>query len=84
MDIDALEHGVGEDEIDPNINCLHGKRCPQCCSYGPFDVVVSMRVRLYDDGSDDSEDGTIEYDDESPAVCPNCRYEAKFGDFDAR
>jgi hypothetical protein len=39
---------------------------------------------LCDDGSDDAEDGTIEYDDGSPAVCYSCHHEAKFGDFDVR
>jgi hypothetical protein len=43
-----------------------------------------MRVRLFDEGSDAAEDGTIEYDDDSPAMCYNCQYEAKFGDFDVR
>lgn len=84
MDSDVSELGVGEDGVNPNVNCLAGKRCPKCGSYGPFEVVVSMKVLLCDNGSDDSEDGTIEYDDESPAACYSCHYEAKFGDFDVR
>ena len=84
MDSNVSESGVGEEGVNPNVNCLDGKRCPKCGSYGPFEVVVSMRVLLCDDGSDDAEDGTIEYDDESPAACYSCHYEAKFGDFDVR
>ena len=40
-----------------------------------------MHVMLYDNGSGDAEDGTIEYDGDSPAICPVCRYEGKFADF---
>jgi hypothetical protein len=40
-----------------------------------------MRVLLYDDGTDDAEDGSTEYDDTAPAMCCGCRYEGKFGDF---
>jgi hypothetical protein len=84
MDAEVFDPGAGEEKAGPNVNCLYGKRCPKCGSYGPFDVVVSVLVRLSDNGSDDAEDGTIEYDDESPATCYDCHYEAKFGDFDVR
>jgi hypothetical protein len=40
-----------------------------------------MRVLLCDNGSDDAEDGTIDYDDDSLATCRDCRYEARFGNF---
>jgi hypothetical protein len=84
MDGNTNESGVGEEKVSPNVNCLDGKRCPKCGSYGPFEVVVSMRVMLSDDGSDDAEDGAIEYDDDSPAVCYACLYKGTFGDFDIR
>jgi len=82
MDGDVSESGVRGEVASPNVNCLYGKRCPRCASYGPFELVVSMRVLLTDDGSDDAEDGTIEYDEDSPASCPACRYKAKFSAFD--
>jgi len=82
MDDKANESGVGEEEVNPNVNCLDGKRCPKCGSYGPLEVEVSMRILLYDEGSDDAKDGSIEYDDDAPAMCYACRYEGKFGDFD--
>jgi hypothetical protein len=69
-------------ETSPNVNCLEGKRCPECGSYGPFEVVISMRVLLHDDGGYDAEDGTIEFNDDAPALCQACRYTDKFGAFD--
>jgi hypothetical protein len=84
MDGNASESGLGEGRVNPNVNCLDGKRCPNCGSYGPFEVVVTMRVLLYDDGTDYATDGSIEYDDDAPAMCDACRYRGKFGDFDVR
>jgi hypothetical protein len=78
------ESGVSKNEVSPNVNCLDGKRCPTCSSSGPFEVVVSMRVLLHDNGSDDAEDGSIEYDDDALAMCYACRYEGKFGEFNVR
>jgi hypothetical protein len=78
------ESGVIEEKVNPNVNCLEGKCCPECGSYGPFEVVVSMRVMLHDDGCGDAEDGTIEYDDDAPAICRVCRFEGKFGEFGVR
>ena len=72
------------DGINPNTNCLEGKRCPECGSYGPFELVVSMRILLYDSGTSDAEDGSIDYDDDSQAMCDACKYEGRFGDFDAQ
>jgi hypothetical protein len=72
---------IDENKPSPNNNCLAGKRCPNCGSYGPFEVVVSIRVLLYDTGADDAEDGSIEYDEDSPAICEACQYSGKFGDF---
>jgi CxxC motif-containing protein len=84
MDGNANNSGVGEVEVNPNVNCLDGKRCPRCGSYGPFEIVVSMRILLYDSGSDDAEDGSIEYDENAPAKCNACQYEGKFRAFDVR
>jgi len=73
---------VSQSSINPNVNCLEGKRCPECGSYGPFEVVVSMRVLLHDSGTKDAEDGSTWYDDDAPTKCDSCRREGKFGDFD--
>ncbi len=80
----TTDSGLDRNETNPNSNCLDGKRCPRCGSYGPFEVEVSMRVLLYDSGSDDAEDGSIEYDDDAFAVCYACRCKGKFGDFNDR
>jgi len=74
----------GESNVNPNVNCLDGRRCPKCSSYGPFEVVVSVRVLLYDNGADDAEDASIEYDDDAVAVCYACRYQGRFGEFNIR
>jgi hypothetical protein len=73
---------VNEPSINPNVNCLEGKRCPECGSYGPFEIVVSMRIRLYDNGTDNAEDGTTEYGDDAPSTCCACGHEGTFGNFD--
>jgi hypothetical protein len=41
-----------------------------------------MRVLLHDNGTDNAEDGTTEYDEDAPTMCYACRHEGKFGDFD--
>ncbi len=77
-----MERNANESSVNPNSNCLEGKRCPACGSYGPFEIVVSMRVLLYDDGTDNAEDGTTEYGDDAPAMCHACQHEGKWGDFE--
>jgi ferredoxin len=83
-DHQANQASASKNEASPNVNCLDGKRCPKCGSYCPFEVVVSMRVLLYDNGSDDAENGSIEYDDNALAICHACRYEETFGKFNVR
>jgi hypothetical protein len=77
-----MDAKANESSVSPNVNCLDGKRCPKCGSYGPFEVVVSTRVLLYDNGCDDAEDGTTEYGDDSPAMCSACQHEGTFSHFD--
>jgi len=84
MDHQANQTGDTKNEVSPNVNCLDGKRCPKCGSYGPFEVVVSTRVLLYDTGSNDAEDGSIEFDDDALAMCYDCQYEGRFGEFNVR
>jgi hypothetical protein len=77
-----MNNNVDEASTNPNVNCLEGKRCPECGSYGPFEIVVSMRVRLYDNGTDNAQDGTTEYGDDGITMCCACQHEGKFEDFD--
>lgn len=75
----------GNKEPEPrNVNCLAGKRCPKCGSLGPLEVEVSMRVLLYDEGTDDADDSSIEFAAGSAAMCYACRYDGKLRDFDIR
>jgi hypothetical protein len=37
---------------------------------------------LYDNGTDNAEDGTTEYGDDAITTCCACQHEATFGDFD--
>lgn len=73
-----------EEPETANVNCLAGKRCPSCGSFGPLEVQVSMRVLLYDEGTDNADDGSVEFDGGSGAMCYTCRYEGKLRDFDVR
>jgi hypothetical protein len=66
---------------NPNVNCLEGRRCPQCGSFGPFEIRVSMRVLMFDSGSDHSKDCSLEYDEDAPAKCNNCNYAGEFARF---
>jgi hypothetical protein len=61
----------------PNTNCLEGWHCPDCQSWGPFTVDVTMRVMLRDDGTHFLEDdGDTEYDDTAFAMCQDCKRQA--------
>lgn len=73
---------AGEATTNPNANCLEDKRCPTCGSYGPFEIIVTMKVLLYDNGTDNADDGTTEYGNDTPTTCCSCQHEGKLGDFD--
>jgi len=65
-----------------NTNCLEGFRCPQCGQTEKLAVLARMWVALTDDGTDPYDDavdnmGGTEWDDDSPAECPNCGHAAK-------
>jgi hypothetical protein len=72
---------------NPNDNCLAGKRCPKCGSYGPFEVVATNWVSVHDEGTDvpiDKCKGDTEYDDDSAAECPaeGCDFSGTWKDLD--
>lgn len=71
----------GGHKVNPNTNCLEGKRCPTCGSYGPFEVVVKMRVLLCDNGIGSAQDPATEYDDNAYTTCRSCGRQGRFGDF---
>jgi hypothetical protein len=67
---------------NPNVNCLDGKRCPECGSFGPFELVVSLRILLRDCGTDDAENSSPEYGEDTRTVCHSCNHEGQFADFE--
>jgi hypothetical protein len=84
MDGNVDESSIIEEKVNPNVNCLEGKQCPKCGSYGPFEIIVLMRVMLYDDGIGDADEGAPEYNEDAPTTCYVCRFQEKFGAFDVR
>jgi hypothetical protein len=81
------EEDVSDDDEseNPNDNCLQGKKCPKCGSYGSFDVRCSMWQNVSDDGTDYPQDktlGDVEYGGDSDARCYECHYEGKLREFD--
>lgn len=65
---------------NPNFNCLKGRRCPKCKSYGPFDVNSIAIFTVYDSGTDDPRN--VEWDGNSPAYCCACHCSAEWKDFE--
>jgi hypothetical protein len=67
----AEKKGKQEGQKNPNTNCLEGRRCPKCGSYGPFTVLTRQWVSIHDDGTDDPPKGygDIEYEEDAAARC---------------
>lgn len=65
---------------NPNENCLKGKRCPKCGSYGPFAILAEAWFKVDDTGTCDAED--VSWDNNHLAICSACNYKGKFGTFD--
>ena len=42
---------------NPNTNCLEGMRCPDCGSYGPFEIAATITVEVSDEGTEDLSGG---------------------------
>ena len=66
---------------NPNVNCLTGRCCPVCGSFGPFEVSALMRIILADGGVNMADDPLTEYDEGSRATCCLCKHQGVFGDF---
>lgn len=67
-----------------NDNCLEGMICPnpECKSEGPFRIVSTLSVLVYDDGTeDDKMSGNTEWDSGSPCSCYECNHAGKVRDF---
>jgi len=66
--------------VSPNENCLEGKRCPKCKSYGPFRVVGTSTFLLHDSGTEDHDD--IEFAADAAATCVECGHGGQWYKFD--
>ena len=68
---------------NPNANCLEGKRCPRCRSYGDFQVwgIVRARFLLTDDGTAEEDECHTELGHDETAVCCECGYEDPWRNF---
>jgi hypothetical protein len=66
--------------MNPNSNCLRGKKCPKCGSYGPFDAVGVAVFTIYDSGTDEFRN--VDFDGNSQAYCRACNFNGKWSDFD--
>lgn len=65
---------------NPNENCLEGKKCPKCGSYGPFQITATSVFEMHDDGTDNH--GDVEFDGSAPSSCPSCSHTGRWRDFD--
>ncbi len=66
--------------VNPNTNCLEGMRCPQCGSYGPFQIEARTVVLVEDDGTE-FVGAEIEWDNDSFCACPECEKVGVVADF---
>jgi len=67
-----------------NTNCLEGRACPSCGNEDTVLLNTRMWVSLTDAGTDPYADAVkdmseVEYDDNSPARCPDCGHMGVFG-----
>jgi hypothetical protein len=56
---------------NPNANCLYGWKCPDCHSYGPFEISVTFLCTMTDEGTEEYY-GDTNYDRDSFARCIKC------------
>jgi hypothetical protein len=64
---------------NPNSFLLAGFACPECASFGPFDIIERMLVRYNDTGL--SEQVSLGFDDDSPCICGDCGHEGVVSTF---
>lgn len=64
-----------------NQNCLEGVVCPRCHQEDRFNITGEATWKVRDDGTYDRIDG-VEWDSDSPCVCPECGFSGTLGDFE--
>ena len=56
----------------PNSGCLDGIWCPNCGSYGPFEIHGTAWFKVYDDGAWSFEE--LDWENDSQCKCYACHY----------
>jgi len=69
-----------------NVNCLEGLRCPKCKQKDKLKILTLQWVVMTDDGNNPFDDcldlcSNIEWCNDSPASCPECKFEGIVRDF---
>lgn len=64
-----------------NTNCLAGMKCPECGNEESLRIETKITVDVTDDGAEPI-DGDYEWDEDSPAHCPECGESGVVADFE--
>lgn len=72
-----------EDTSGPNTNCLQDMRCPECGSYGPFWISVTIlgTVLMSDAGTIEERIDSTDWEDNDSCRCADCGYDGVAKDF---
>ena len=66
-----------------NENCLAGMRCPNCGTIEPLKIEITKveMVQFYDEGSDETSGGDMEWDSTNACECCECGHSDTVADF---
>lgn len=64
---------------NPNSGLLEGFACPECGSFGPFEIEESTLVTYFDE--DFGRHEYLGYDTDSYCRCPACQHDGQVCDF---
>jgi hypothetical protein len=80
----AAEGSERVDDNPPSVFKEWNMRCPECCSDEEIEICCNIWARLHTDGTttDDTQDGSHEWNPESPAKCRRCDFSGKVLDFE--
>lgn len=65
-----------------NTNCLAGLQCPNCGSFGPYQIAAKCFAEVTDDGVQDTAD--FEWEGNSWCRCVVCSFQKKVKDFEPK
>jgi hypothetical protein len=80
----AAESSERVDDDSPSVLKEWNMRCPECCSDEEIEICCNIWARLHTDGTttDDTQDGSHEWNTENPAKCRRCDFSGKVLDFE--